>query len=321
MIKTKIKNELKELRKIWTGFWQSRVLLSANNLGIFEHLKNKKTAIEISKILNTDRRATEIMLDALAGIGLLKKSGLTYSNTSIANRFLIKESPYYQGDIISHANTLWQNWSNLDTVIKTGKPAKSAKNHSAFIRGMHNISILKAEEVIKAIDLTGVQKALDLGGGPGTYCIELSKKGISTTLFDQPETIKIAKEIIKETKTKGIELLGGDFFTDDIGSGYDLVFISQVLHAFSEEDCIYIIKKAKDALNSGGRIVIQEFYINKKRIYPANSALFSINMLVNTDGGRCYASSEIKQWLSIAGFKKISAQLLDDNVLISATKI
>lgn len=321
MTNTKIKDELKELRKIWAGFWQSRALLTANNLGIFEHLKNKKTAIEISKILKTDKRATEIMLDALAGIGLLKKSGSTYTNTAIANRFLVKESLYYQGDIISHANTLWQNWSNLDTVIKTGKPAKAAKNHSAFIRGMHNISIIKAEEVIKAIDLTGVKNALDLGGGPGTYCIELSKKGISTTLFDQPETIKIAKDIIKETKTKDIELLGGDFFADDIGSGYDLVFISQVLHAFSEEDCIYIIKKAKDALNDGGRIIIQEFYINKKRTYPANSALFSINMLVNTDGGRCYSSPEIKKWLSAAGFKKISSQLLDDTVLISAKKI
>lgn len=321
MTDAKINSEFKELRKIWTGFWPSRVLLTANNLGIFEHLETKKTASEISKLLKCDKRATEIMLDALTGIGLLKKSGSSFSNTSLANRFLVKKNSYYQGDIISHANALWQNWSDLDSVIKTGKPARSAKDHAAFIKGMHNISVLKADKVIKAIDLKGVKKALDLGGGPGTYCIEFSKRGISATLFDLPETVKIARGIIKNTKAKQIKLLGGDFFTDDIGSGYDLIFISQVLHAFSEENCMLIIKKAKEALNAGGKIVIQEFYIDKNRTHPASSALFSINMLVNTVGGRCYAPSEMRQWLSMAGLKKISSKLLDDIVLISADKI
>jgi len=56
----------KELRRLWIGYWQSRILLTANNLGAFEHLKSAKTAAQISKILKTDRRATEILLDALA---------------------------------------------------------------------------------------------------------------------------------------------------------------------------------------------------------------------------------------------------------------
>ncbi|MDI6801283.1 MAG: methyltransferase [Thermodesulfovibrionales bacterium] len=312
----KQQDELKGLRKLWGGFWSSRVLLTANNFRVFDQLKSQKTAEEISKALKANRRATEILFDALTGLGLLKKSGDKYKNTAISNKFLTKDSPYYQGDIISHADTLWKNWSGLDDVIKTGKPNRQAHNHEAFIKGMHNIASLKANAIIKAINLKGVKRALDLGGGPGTYAMEMAKKGIAVTLFDLPQTIKIAKDIINKTKCKGINFMEGDFVTDDIGKGYDLIFISQVLHAYSEGDCFNLIKKSKQALNPDGRIVIQEFYIDKSRTMPPQSALFSVNMLVNTEG-RCYSTQEIKQWLSRTGFKHIKTKMLEDSVLIS----
>lgn len=311
--------QVKELRKLWGGFWSARVLLTANNFRIFDYLKSPKTAAEIAKIPKTDRRATEILLDALTGLGLLKKSGNKYKNASTANIFLTKDSPYYQGDIIRYADTLWKNWSGLDEIIKTGRPNRSAHDHEAFIKGMHNIASLKAKDVIKTIDLKGVRKALDLGGGPGTYSIEMAKKGLSVTLFDLPETIKIAKEIIKRSKVKGIDFVEGDFISDNIGNGYDLIFISQVLHAYSEKSCMSLIKKSKRALNQNGRIVIQEFYIDKSRTMPPQSALFSVNMLVNTYG-RCYPPSEIKQWLLKAGFKNIRHKIFNDSVMVYGVK-
>lgn len=310
----------KELRRLWNGFWQSRVLLTANNLGVFDYLKSRKTASEIAKTLKLDKRATEILLDALTGLGLLKKSSNRYKNSSISDKFLTKDSPYYQGDIIKHADVLWNNWSGLDDIIKTGKPNRKAHDHDAFIKGMHNIASLKAKDVVKAIDLNGVKKAIDLGGGPGTYSIEMAKKGISVVIFDMPDTIRIAREIIRKTKIRNIEFIEGDFISDSIGSGYDLVFISQVLHAYSEKECLGIIRKSRSALNKGGRIVIQEFYISKDRTNPLQSALFSVNMLVNTNGGRCYAPFEIKKWLLRAGFKGIKEYILDDSALISGTK-
>lgn len=313
--------EAKELRRMWAGFQSSRVLITANNYRIFEHTKSPKTAKEITRTLKTDRRATEIFLDALAGIGLLRKTSGRYGNTVLANRFLISESPYYQGAIIRHADTLWQNWSGLDKVVKTGKPSHAAHDHDSFIRGMHNLAILKARKVVKAFGLKGVKKALDLGGGPGTYAIEMAKKGVSVTLFDSEETIEVAKEIIKKSGTTNIRFLRGDFLHDDIGRGYDLIFISQVLHSLSEEDCVRVIEKSRNALTSTGKIVIQEFPIDDSRVLPAHSALFSINMLVNTEAGRCYSPSEIRQWLSEAGFKRIRDRKLEDTVLVFGEKI
>lgn len=315
-----ILEQSKELRKIWGGFQGARVLLTANNYRVFDYLKKQKAAAGLAKDIGADKRATEILLDALTGLGLLKKQKGQYKNSKISSQFLVSGSPYYQGDIIRHADTLWQNWSGLDNVVKTGKPHHVSHDHRAFILGMHNLAILKADNVLKAVGLKGVKKALDLGGGPGTYTIEMAKKGISVTIFDMPETIEIAKEVIKKSGVKNINFLQGDFLTDDFGRDYDLIFISQILHAYSEDDNIMVLKKCRNALNKNSRIVIQEFFIDKDRTHPVQAALFSINMLANTSGGRCYSPEEIKRWYLKTGFRKIQKQLLADSVLISAEK-
>ncbi|MDP3296224.1 MAG: methyltransferase [Thermodesulfovibrionia bacterium] len=315
-----ILEQSKELRKIWGGFQGARVLLTANNYRVFDYLKKQKAAAGLAKDIGADKRATEILLDALTGLGLLKKQKAQYKNSSLASQFLVSGSPYYQGDIIRHADTLWQNWSGLDNVVKTGKPHHVSHDHRAFILGMHNLAVLKADKVLKAVGLKGVKEALDLGGGPGTYTIEMAKKGISVTIFDTPETIEIAKEVIKKSGVKNINFLQGDFLADDFGRDYDLIFISQILHAYSEDDNIMVLKKCRNALNKNGRIVIQEFFIDKDRTHPVQAALFSINMLANTSGGRCYSPEEVKRWYLKTGFRKIQKQLLADSVLISAEK-
>jgi len=310
--------EVGELRKLWAGFWASRVLLTANNYRIFDYLIKPQSAKAIAKKLKTNLRATEILLDAITGIGLLKKNKGKYSNAPIASRFLVKGSSHYHGDILRHADALWQNWSELDKTIKTGKPIRKAHDHEAFIMGMHNIASLKVKSVIKAIDAVGVKTALDLGGGPGTYSIEMAKKGIDVTLFDRPETVKIARRVIKKEEIKNINFIEGDFLNDNIGKGYDLIFASQILHSLSEKDSISLLKKCKNALNKGGRIVIQEFRLMKDRAHPPQGALFSVNMLVNTEGGRSYAADEMKNWLSKTGFKKAKEKLIGEAVLVQA---
>jgi ubiquinone/menaquinone biosynthesis C-methylase UbiE len=315
-VKFAVHERVKELRKIWSGFRPARVLITANNYRVFDHLQHPGSARSVSENLNTDLRGTEILLDALVALGLLVKQKNRYRNTAAASQFLVSGKPYFQGDIIRHADALWENWSGLDEVLKTGKPRQRFRDRKAFILGMHNIASLKAKDIINVLGLKGVRTALDLGGGPGTYSIEMAKRGIKVTLFDLPETIEIARKVIGKEKADGIVLKGGDFMADDIGKGYDLVFISQILHAYSEKDNLRLLKKCKKAMNKGGRMGIQEFYIDRTRTHPVQGALFSVNMLVNTEGGRCYSIEEIKSWILKTGLKKIRKALIDDSVVI-----
>jgi 2-polyprenyl-3-methyl-5-hydroxy-6-metoxy-1,4-benzoquinol methylase len=311
-----------EIRKIWSSYQSSRALITANNYKVFNYLEEPKTAKKLAKELKTDERATEILLNALTGLRLLKKKGNKFSNSSLASRFLVSGRPYYQGDIIRHVSSLWDNWSNLDAVLKTGKPCRRSRNHKAFILGMHNLAVLKIKEIINAIDLKGVNKALDLGGGPGTYSIGMAEKGVRVALFDTPETIKIAKTIINDSgvNKENIDFIEGDFLTDDIGSGYDLIFISQILHSYSKKSNILLLRKCRKALNTNGGVVIQEFLVNENRTHPIHSALFAINMLVNTKIGRTYSPGEMKGWVLKAGFRNVRKKVVTDGVLMIAKK-
>jgi SAM-dependent methyltransferase len=303
-----------QLRKLWSGFWSARVLITANNLRVFEHLDEPRSAVEVAKKLKTDGRATGLLLDALTGIGLTEKKRGKYKNSPTAAKLLLRGSPFYQGDIIRHASCLWQSWSELDRVVKTGRPVRRGRDHQSFILGMHNLAILKARDVLRAVHLRGVKTALDLGGGPGTYSMEMAERGIQVTLFDLPDTIRIARRLARGRK--GIKFRGGDFMHDEIGKGYDLVFVSQIFHAYSPEDNRKMLARCREALRPGGRVAVQEFNINEDRTYPPHSALFSINMLLNTEEGRCYPPGEIREWLLETGFRDIKEKPLGDTVVI-----
>lgn len=306
-----------ELRRIWGGFQAARVLMTAVNLGMFERLRKPADSDAVAASLKLDPRAAGIVLDALAAMGLIKKSKSVYSLTPDAARLLLNDAPEYQGDIIRHADGLWRGWSSLDEIMLTGRPAGRGGDHRAFIMGMHNLAKMKAPRVLNAVGLRGVKRALDLGGGPGTYSIEMARKGIQTTLFDIPETVAIARTVARGS---GARFLSGDFLTDPIGRGYDLIFISQILHAFSEDDCRELLIKCAGALAPGGRIAIQEFPISPTLDSPLPGALFSVNMLVNTTGGRCYAKEELASWLGDAGLVRIKHKDLKETVLVIGSK-
>ncbi|HMK44247.1 MAG TPA: methyltransferase [Dissulfurispiraceae bacterium] len=314
----KVLQRAEELRKIWSAFCAPRVLMTANEFGIFDLLTEPLTADRIAAHRKTDLRATTILLDALTGLGLLRKKARTYRNSPLVEEFLVRGKPSYQGDIIRHAAVLWNNWSGLDEVLRSGTPSRGTHNHEAFIRGMHNIAVLKAKQVMAIVGLRDVRSAIDIGGGPGTYAIEMARCGIDATLFDFPETLRIAKKIIRQSGVKGIRHQKGDFLRDPVRGSFDLALVSQVLHAYSETDNLTLLKKVRRIMNPGGRIAIQEFFIKPNLASPSYNALFAVNMLVNTEGGRCYSVPEMKKWLKMADFVKVKVNIIGDSVMLLA---
>ena len=317
----RIEIEAQDFSRLWGGFRASRVILTANNLRVFEKIGKGRTAGEVAKTLRTDPRATEILLDAVASLGLLRKSRGTYLLAPAAMRFLLPDSPWYQGDMLRHADTLWKNWSGLDEVVRTGEPNRRRhRRHDVFIRAMHNNAVLRAGTVIGTLDLRGVRTALDLGGGPGTYSIELAKRGIRVLLFDMPSTLEVAQEMIRQSRMKNISFRSGDFHFDDIGSGFDLVLLSQVLHSNSETECLSLLAKVFHSLAPKGMVAIHEFTLDEDHASPVPGALFSVNMLVNTAGGRSYTRKEMKGWLEAAGFRKVTVKDLGETVVMTGRK-
>jgi 2-polyprenyl-3-methyl-5-hydroxy-6-metoxy-1,4-benzoquinol methylase len=314
------KDQAEKLHGLWCGFWSSRVVLTANNLRVFDQLMEPHTAAEIASMISTDPRATEILLDALTGLELTIKRGHKYHNGTLVRKYLVKGCGNYMGDIIRYGESLWQSWSHLDEIVRSGKPCREEgwRDYEAFTLGMHNLSSQKSLAVLNKIGLNGVKSALDLGGGPGTYSIEMARQGIDVTLFDQPVTIPIARKIIASEGIAGISFIEGDFIKDNIGSGYDLILASQICHCISDSENQILMHKCRNALNTSGRLVIQEFVLDKDHTTPLSGALFSVNMLVSNAGGRSYSPDEISRWLINAGFSDIQIIRQSDTVLVSS---
>jgi len=308
-----------EIHSLVRGFLGSRILLTANNLGLFDHLEKPVSARSLARKLTLDGRALEILLDALSGLGLIRKRKGLYRNSRAASRYLVTEKKGYQGDILRHYDQLWKRWSDLDGILQTGRPSEKGKDHESFIRGMHNLAALKAKALVNLTGPGAGDRVLDLGGGPGTYSVEFAKRGCFVTLFDLPKTINIAREHIGENHPS-ITLIEGDFLRDPIGKGYDIVFASNILHIFTSRENLKLIKKIWRSLLAGGRLIINDFLLHEKRTSPLSGALFSVNMLVNTPSGRAYTIKEMTGWCRQAGFRRIRTTRVDESVLIQAEK-
>jgi SAM-dependent methyltransferase len=179
----------------------------------------------------------------------------------------------------------------------------------AFIAAMHMRAIRQAPAIVRLINLKGVKRVLDVGGGSGVFSMAFvrARKGITAVIFDLANVTRLTKAYIDaENLDNLISVVGGDYTVDPLVSGFDLVFMSAVIHSNSSEINRQLFRKAFEALNPEGRLVVLDYIMNGDRISPAVGAYFSLNMLVGTREGDSYMESEVRGWMEDAGFKNIS---------------
>jgi len=304
------------IREFAASFQKSRILLSGFELDIFTNIDESGTTNnQIANNLHLDEHACERLLNALVSLGFLTKQNHLFFNTTESFAFLSKKSSNYLGGLM-HSNHLWNTWSKLTQVVKTGNSAHPSEINERgeewlfpFINAMHDRAKKQAPQQLANIDLSEIKSVLDIGGGSGAYSMEfVSKKpGIEATVFDLPNVIPITKKFIeKEGFSDKIKTHTGDYTTDDLPKGFDLVFLSAVIHSNSLEINQDLIKKCFNSLNKNGRIVIQDWIMNNDRTQPVSGAIFAINMLVGTESGDCFTEQEVTEMLNTAKFKNIS---------------
>lgn len=316
------------IRSLARGYMTSRIFLTAMELGVFAKLGTQQlTASQMAQQLSTDERATEILLNALTGMDLLEKRGNLFANIKEVADLLIPTSPRYQGGGFRHTAHLWDAWSRLTEIVRSGHPPEKEwtdEMKQDFALAMKQHAKDTADRLAKLVDCSDVNRMLDLGGGPGLYAMAFTRRypHLKAVVFDKDEhALKIAKEdIASQNLQDRISLKKGDFFVDGIGGDYDLVLLSSIIHIFGEEENISVLRKVKESLNNGGRVVIRDFIIDESKTKPAFAAIFAVNMLVNTQNGRCYSFSEIKGWLQSLGFRDIHLIPMDHSQLIIGRK-
>jgi ubiquinone/menaquinone biosynthesis C-methylase UbiE len=299
------------LQDVSRGYQSSVVLLTACKMGVFDALGDaSRTARDLAGALRLDARALEIVLLALASDGFLKADGK--GGFRVADKYapyLLSDGARTQASILRHQYNCLQRWRQLAEVLRTGKPAprdeEGPDDMRAFIRGMSDISRMSSAEVADKVDLSPFRRMLDVGGGPATASIEFARRhpALRCVVFDLEGPLGIAREeIAKAGLADRIETRAGDYYHDAFGEGFDLVYISNIIHSMAPDDVPMLFEKSRRALASGGTIIVKDFFLEDDRISPNVAALFSVNMLVGTEAGRSYTLRETQEMLSRVGF-------------------
>ena len=204
---------------------------------------------------------------------------------------------------------MWRFWNDLESSVRgeeggwvytpLGEPA--ARSHRDFILAMHNMAMAgRAAALADLVDLRGRRTLMDVGGGPGTYAMALCERwpDLRATVFDLPETIAIAREVIGRLgMTDRVGTLVGDWDKNEFGEGNDAVLLSNIMHG-SASGAEMKLAKAARSLVPGGLLIIQEFLLNAEKTGPLIPALF--NVMVGA-----FSEPELTARVAAAGFTDI----------------
>jgi SAM-dependent methyltransferase len=317
-----------QILDIASAFQKSRVILTAFELDVFTEIGGKSpSAEEIAAAIGAPNASVERLLNALCALGFLHKQNGVFSNTKASMLYLAKGSEEYLSRI-GHMLNLYRTWGTLTDAVKAGRSVTAREydepSLERFIEAMHQRAGKSADKLVAHIDLHGILRVLDVGGGSGVYSMAFARarENLHAVVFDLPPVTKLAEKYIAADGMSGrVTVMNGDYNVDDFGSGYDLVFMSAIIHINSYDENQALVDKAFASLNPGGKILIQDHIMEEDGTSPVRGALFSLNMLVNTRNGDTYTEREMRAWLDNAGFSAIKRIVTGmENDLMVGTK-
>jgi hypothetical protein len=307
-----------ELMALAGGHAEARIVQTALAVGVFEALaRGCQSADAIAAQLQLNGEAVELLLNGLAALTILEKPAEQFALSETARLYLVKSSPRYAGGMILFEEATWQWWSKLPEALRTGLPVRRPDMYQEdpaeteiFINAMDSLVKARgdAEAVANAFDWRNVHALLDVGSGPATYPIALCRRlpRLRATIFDLPGSLEITARYVGEAGLNDrIDLVPGDYRRDPIPGKFDAIFLSNIIHGENTDRNQALIGKLAANVAPAGSILIKDHILDETRAHPRVGAIFSLLMLLTTDGGRCYSFGEIKHWFARAGLTQV----------------
>ena len=323
------------LEDLATGYWFSEVLFTAVELDVFNQLEPEgMTTAEIAEALDMPPSGLERFLQALGVIGLIVSDGERYFNTKLSSDYLVVGKSDYQGDSILWRKGLREGWQNLAENLKAGgrvnfpvdeeDPEQFAGRIRKYINAMDNIAITKVAEILpffEGLELKG--ELLDVGTGSGAIAGGFLENfpNLSATLVDIQEVLNYTRELMeKKGFGKRVYYMPTNILEpwSAAKEGFDLVILSNIIHAYSEEEIPLILDRASKRLKAGGIMVIHDFFPEH---FSAKAALLDLNMFINTYNGRIFSGNWVREQLAMS--KLYTTELIPlatDTALIFASR-
>ena len=318
------------------GTWRSRTLVAAVELDVFKHIAHGKRAVqEIAEAAGASPRGMAHLLDALTGIGYLRKTGSRYGLRPVSATFLVRGKTAYMSAMAQAMSLTWDAWKDLTEVVKSGRSAEAVnvaeKGKEFFPKLVASIfpgnfaASAAAVSRLPEKERRKIHKILDVAAGSGAWSLGFAQAipQARVTALDFPEVTPITCGYAEKLGVANrYEYLEGDMRQVDFGQDtYDLIILGHIVHSEGETHGKELLRKSYAALRPGGKLLIAEFVPNDARTGPAMPLLFGLNMLLQTEEGNVFTLREYRTWLKAAGFRKVATiPVPPPSTVILATK-
>ena len=297
-------------------YWETKILLTAVSLDVFSVLQGGSfTVNQVAEKMSVNARALELLMNALVAMRILNHSGKEFSNTPVADKHLVKGSPDYVGHLLVLHDSEWNHWGQLEETVRTGRsPVSQHVFETQPELGAHVLTVLdrigrgSGIGLAQRLQLHGVERMLDVGGGAGTNAIAFCRASpeLTATVFDLPQTLKVTKAYVEKAGlSERVTLQAGNFHQDEFDGVYDVALMSDILHYQDGPTNAALVEKVYRHLNEGGRLIIKDRFLDRERTSPAWTTAFAVHILVNTEHGQCFTIDEARQWMDQAGFHHV----------------
>jgi hypothetical protein len=319
---------LDQIMQTGLGFWASKTLLSAVELGVFTELaRGSLDAETLRQRLGLHARSARDFFDALVAMKFLERQHGRYSNTPETDFYLDRNKPTYAGGILEMCNArLYACWGSFTEALRTGQPQNGAKTEGdpfaalyrtpesleSFLSGMTGISLGAAMAIAEKFPWKDYGTFADIGAAQGAVPVQLALKhshlqGIG---YDLPKVKPVFEKYIQANGVANrVSFHEGDFFKDPLPRA-DVLIMGHILHDWALDQKRALLAKAYAALPPGGALIVYEAIIDDERSENAFGLLMSLNMLIETPGGFDYTGRDCQGWMRAAGFHKTRAEHL-----------
>ncbi len=300
------------------GSIKAQLLMSAIELKIFDTTTQPVTSNEVATAAGTHPENTELFLNALTAINLLKKKDGKFQNTEISAAFLTSSSKTSLSAYLQmNEQFMFHNREQLKEAVINGPPAKQEQNRmdgdffAEYTKLMGRASLTGiSQSVANALsnlpEFKDINKMLDLGGAHGVDCMAILQKHplMTGVVYDLPPVIVAAKEIISDFgMEQRVSFMEGDYTVDSIGCGYDLVYAKGTLN-FAGPALGQVVKKIYDALNNGGLFISIHDGLTEEKTKPQGIVISWLqHSLIAKD--LSFAEEIIPDTMKSAGFTNI----------------
>ncbi|MCP1831996.1 MULTISPECIES: methyltransferase [Bradyrhizobium] len=317
------------IMQIGLGFWASKTLLSAVELGVFSTLADGPADLPtLQRTLALHQRSARDFLDSLVALRLLERENGIYSNTPDTDLYLDRAKPSYIGGILEMANArLYGFWGSLTEALRSGELQNEGKDGGedlfaalyadpdrlrGFLTAMSAISAGAAHAIAGKFPWSEYKTFMDLGSAQGMVPATLAHDHPHLTGigFDLPAVKPVFEEFIAQRGLEDrVRFRGGNFFEDPLPE-VDVIIMGHILHDWDLAKKRALLGKAFDALPKGGAIIVYDAIIDDDRRENAFGLLMSLNMLIETAGGFDYTGEDCQAWMRDVGFSRTRVEPL-----------